>query len=99
MGRQEAEMLHRFRLVKGAKTADSRLGGIFESQQVLEGKFVEGEAVEAGNSPRVCSRGFAPSWGGGVKNWRAERLRLVFGLDCFFNEFWGGDCRGRCEQG
>ncbi len=36
MGRQEAEMLHRFRLVKGAKTADGRLGGIFEVKQVLE---------------------------------------------------------------
>jgi len=61
MGRQEAEMLHRFRLVKGAKTADSRLGGIFESQQVLEGKFVEAQAVKAENPPRVCGRAFAPS--------------------------------------
>ena len=41
MGPQNAEMLHRFQLVKGTKTADGRLGGIFEIQLILKGKFVE----------------------------------------------------------
>jgi hypothetical protein len=41
MGRQEAEMLHRFPLVKDTKTVDGRFGGIFEVEQVFEGKFVE----------------------------------------------------------
>jgi hypothetical protein len=36
MGLQEAEMLHRFRFVKGPKTADGRLGGIFAAEQVFE---------------------------------------------------------------
>ena len=61
MGRQEAEMLHRFRLVKGAKTTDRMLGGIFDIQQILEGKFVEAQAVKAESPPRECGRAFAPS--------------------------------------
>jgi len=48
-------------LVKGAKTADGRLGGIFDIQQILEGKFVEAKAAKVESPPRVCGRAFAPS--------------------------------------
>ena len=60
MGRQEAEMLHRFRLVKGAKTADGRLGGGFDVEQVFERKLFETSGLKcrqfgAGERPRHLS--------------------------------------------
>jgi len=60
MGPQEAEMLHRFRLVEGTKTTDRRRGGNFEIEQVFEREFFEAGGFEcrelgAGERPRAMT--------------------------------------------